>query len=73
MIIKTFKFSPRKLLTAAALTAFAFIALKTAPPAAKAVFSATVAKTERLLPIYCVETDKPKVAISFDAAWGGYK
>lgn len=25
---------------------------------------------ERNLPIYCVETDKPQVALSFDAAWG---
>ena len=24
----------------------------------------------RELPIYCVQTDEPKVAISFDAAWG---
>ena len=22
------------------------------------------------LPIYCVDTDKPKIALSFDAAWG---
>ena len=22
------------------------------------------------LPIYCVETEKPQIAISFDAAWG---
>ncbi|MBR7133403.1 MAG: polysaccharide deacetylase family protein [Clostridia bacterium] len=28
------------------------------------------AGTERLLPIYCVETEKKQVAISFDAAWG---
>ena len=28
------------------------------------------ANSERLLPIYCVETDKKQVAISFDAAWG---
>ena len=28
------------------------------------------AGTERLLPIYCVETDKKQIAISFDAAWG---
>ncbi len=28
------------------------------------------ANTNRLLPIYCVETDKKQVAISFDAAWG---
>lgn len=26
---------------------------------------------DRNLPIYCVETDKPQVALSFDAAWGG--
>lgn len=24
----------------------------------------------RKLPIYCVQTDTPKVALSFDAAWG---
>ena len=28
------------------------------------------ARFERKLPIYCVNTDKPQVAISFDAAWG---
>lgn len=28
------------------------------------------ANTDRLLPIYCVETDKKQIAISFDAAWG---
>ena len=28
------------------------------------------ADQNRLLPIYCVETDKKQVAISFDAAWG---
>ena len=31
------------------------------------------AQSERLLPIYCVETDKKQVAISFDAAWGNSK
>ena len=30
----------------------------------------TLAKSERKLPIYCVETDKKQIAISFDAAWG---
>lgn len=25
---------------------------------------------EKKLPIYCVDTDSPKVALSFDAAWG---
>ena len=28
------------------------------------------ANQDRLLPIYCVETEKKQVAISFDAAWG---
>ena len=28
------------------------------------------ASSNRLLPIYCVETDKKQIAISFDAAWG---
>ena len=27
------------------------------------------ANSDRLLPIYCVETDKKQIAISFDAAW----
>ena len=35
------------------------------------VFSvSTFAASDRLLPIYCVETDKKQIAISFDAAWG---
>lgn len=25
----------------------------------------------RELPIYCVETDKKQIALTFDAAWGG--
>lgn len=28
------------------------------------------ANTDRRLPIYCVETEKKQIAISFDAAWG---
>ncbi|MBQ4119892.1 MAG: polysaccharide deacetylase family protein [Clostridia bacterium] len=28
------------------------------------------ANSNRLLPIYCVETEKKQIAISFDAAWG---
>lgn len=31
------------------------------------------ANNNRKLPIYCVETDKKQVAISFDAAWGNTK
>ncbi len=33
----------------------------------------TFAQNERKLPLYCVETDKKQVAISFDAAWGNTK
>lgn len=39
-------------------------------PAATTVFNSVIAKAERKLPIYCVDTDEKKVAISFDAAWG---
>ena len=40
------------------------------PPVATKVSSIISAQNERKLPIYCVETDKPQVSISFDAAWG---
>lgn len=40
------------------------------PPAAQKVSSLFSATVDRKLPIYCVDTDKPQVAISFDAAWG---
>ena len=33
----------------------------------------TFAGSERKLPIYCVECEEKKVAISFDAAWGNSK
>lgn len=33
----------------------------------------TASTSTRELPIYCVETDKPQVALSFDAAWGNGK
>jgi peptidoglycan-N-acetylglucosamine deacetylase len=69
LIIKTFKLSPKNILMAFALAITAAVAVKAAPPAAKAVFS-VASNSERLLPIYCVETEKPQVAISFDAAWG---
>ena len=35
-----------------------------------AVSVSALAKGERLLPIYCVETAEKKVALTFDAAWG---
>ena len=70
MIIKAVKFSPKKIASVILIGAFLLFAVKAVSPTAKSVFSAAVAKTERLLPIYCVETEKPQVAISFDAAWG---
>ncbi len=68
LIFKVFKFSAKKAVTTVALAAFVFAAVKTVSPAARAVYSTAVAKAERILPIYCVETDKPQIAISFDAA-----
>ena len=35
-----------------------------------ALSSAAADEGKRLLPIYCVETDEKKVAVTFDAAWG---
>lgn len=32
--------------------------------------SITASSSTKELPIYCVQTDKPQVALSFDAAWG---
>ncbi len=37
------------------------------------VRSAEVVARKRELPVYCVERDDKKIAISFDAAWGGDK
>ena len=39
-------------------------------PAAEQVGAFAAANLERKLPIYCVQTDEPKVSVSFDAAWG---
>lgn len=39
-----------------------------APLGSKYILPASV--TERSIPIYCVETDKKEVAITFDSAWG---
>lgn len=34
------------------------------------VVSVSISAGERELPIYCVDTDKPRIALTFDAAWG---
>lgn len=40
------------------------------PPVAEYTSAVLTAQTKRELPIYCVQIDEKKVAISFDAAWG---
>ena len=37
---------------------------------ARASISVSNTVNGRELPIYCVETDEPKIALTFDAAWG---
>ena len=48
-----------------------------APASSESVFASSQAEggrdyqvKDRKLPIYCVQTEKPQVALSFDAAWG---
>ncbi|MCD8157663.1 MAG: hypothetical protein LUD77_01870 [Clostridiales bacterium] len=35
--------------------------------------TAMVAAAKKALPIYCVDREDNKIAISFDAAWGAYR
>lgn len=60
----------KKVLYAIVMVLFLAVTVNFIRPAAETVFQATVAKSERKLPIYCVDTPEKKVAISFDAAWG---
>lgn len=53
------------------LLAAAALARPALPPGLKAAAAAlSAAASERRIPIYSVETTEPRVAISFDAAWG---
>ncbi len=63
----------KKMIYSAVMAVFLIAAFTFIKPAATTVFNATVAKTERKLPIYCVDTDKKQISISFDAAWGACK
>ena len=36
-------------------------------------YAVMAGRTTRKLPVYCVDTDKPEVAITFDASWGADK
>ena len=63
--MKLFIITKRKLMMFACLTVAVVITI---------VGSANVfANSQKLLPIYCVETNKKQIAISFDAAWGNTK
>ena len=35
-----------------------------------AILPTNASVQNRVLPIYCVQTDEPKIALTFDAAWG---
>jgi polysaccharide deacetylase family sporulation protein PdaB len=62
----------RRMIQAAAAIALIVVAVLNAKPASELVFKTiTIAEaSKRKLPIYSVETEEKKVAISFDAAWG---
>lgn len=67
-MLKPVSFLRKHLLAAVFLLAFCFVA-PTYFNCCTEVFS-TLAQNTRRLPIYCVDTDEKKIAISFDAAWG---
>lgn len=48
--------------------AIAFVMSGTQKSTSRQAMSSTISKKK--LPIYCVDTDKPQIALSFDAAWG---
>ena len=60
----------RKNLGAGLLMAVLLVSLFFLPAAAERVSTFAKANLERKLPIYCVQTEEPKIAVSFDAAWG---
>ena len=59
----------QKILSLLPLSIFVLCLLSMAKPLSARVFT-SFAQAERKLPIYCVGTDEPKIALSFDAAWG---
>jgi hypothetical protein len=69
-LFKAIHIKKKHILFAVAAIACVGVVTCVVPPAATKVSSIISAKSERKLPIYCVETDKPQVSISFDAAWG---
>lgn len=59
------KYMAAGVILAAAVAAGCFLT-----PAAQKAAAILSAEGQRELPIYCVDTDEKKIAISFDAAWG---
>lgn len=55
-------------LTAAVLALAGLLGVKYREDGTVLPTSSTVGNRE--LPIYCVQTDEPKIALTFDAAWG---
>ena len=61
----------KKMLGSLALAGLLFLSAAVSfPPAMIKVANILSADAERKLPIYCVQTDAPKISVSFDAAWG---
>ncbi len=69
-LFKAIHIRKKHILGALALVACVGVCSCLVPPAAAKVSSIVSAQSDRKLPIYCVETDKPQVSVSFDAAWG---
>lgn len=69
-IFKAFRFR-KKYVWGIAVAAIALaVGSHILPPTAEKAAAILTAEAKKELPIYCVETDEKKVAISFDAAWG---
>lgn len=60
----------KKFLNSLLTLAFAAVLVLSAVTYLPKIMSVSSTVGDRELPIYCVETDKPQIAISFDAAWG---
>lgn len=61
---------PKRLLNSIIALAFAGLFVLSATTWLPHFVSVSGTAGERELPIYCVETEKPQISISFDAAWG---
>ncbi len=60
----------KKLLRSFMILGIVMISAMLAFPEVRSVYVTASAASKRKIPIYCVESESPKVSISFDAAWG---